>query len=441
MANDTKQGRYNDPAGGTASDIGPQFNTSYYHKMALEEMAKETYFGQLADTTSMPKNYGKTIKKFHYMPLLDDRNLNDQGIDAAGAVIVKGKWSAYNAAGVLQGSAYANRAAALVAAGARGKVFENSGNLYGSSKDIGLITAKIPALSETGGRVNRVGFTRIELQASIEKLGFFYEYTQDSLDFDTDAELYQHISRENILGANEIVEDLLQIDLLNGAGVHRYGGEASSKLTVTGEGANPSVIVYDDLMRLSIDLDNNRCPKRTKVITGSRMVDTKVVNAGRFLYHGSEMTPTLVKMVDPFGNQAFVGVEHYAHAGTVDQINFINGEIGKIDQFRLIQVPEMASWQGAGAAATGANLGYRETDGFYDVYPLLCVGAESFTTVGFQTDGKEVKFKILNKKPGAETADFHDPFGETGFSSIKWWYGTLIQRSERIAVAYSVAEI
>ena len=29
------------------------------------------------------------------------------------------------------------------------------------------------------------------------------------------------------------------------------------------------VVDYDTLMRLSIDLDNNRCPKGTKIITGS----------------------------------------------------------------------------------------------------------------------------------------------------------------------------
>ena len=46
-----------------------------------------------------------------------------------------------------------------------------SGNLYGSSKDVGTVSGKLPALSEQGGRVNRVGMKRIELEGSIEKLG------------------------------------------------------------------------------------------------------------------------------------------------------------------------------------------------------------------------------------------------------------------------------
>ena len=389
---------YNDPAGGRASSIGTQLNTSYYHKKALIEARKEQFFSQLADTTNMPKNMGKTIKLFHYLPLLDDANVNSQGLDASGAVIA-------------------------------------NGNLYGSSKDVGTITTKLPALSEAGGRVNRVGFTRVALEGSIEKFGFFDEYTQESLDFDTDEELEMHVNREMVSGANEMTEDALQIDLLNAAGVIRYGGAATAAREITGEGANPSVVDYNDLMRLSIDLDNNRCPKHTKIITGTRIVDTKVLPAARVMYIGSELLPTVRKMKDPFNNQAFIPVQQYAAAGDT-----LLGEVGSIDQFRLVVVPEMMHWAGAGANVT-VNPGYRETNHKYDVYPMLVVGSEAFTTIGFQTDGKSVKFKITHKKPGPDSADRNDPYGETGFMSIKWYYGTLITRPERIALVKTVAEL
>ena len=52
-----------------------------------------------------------------------------------------------------------------------------------------------------------------------------------------------------------------------------------------------------------------------------------------------------------------------------------------------------------------------------------------------------MKFKIITKMPGEGTADRTDPFGETGFSSIKWWYGTMILRPERLAVIKTVARI
>ena len=391
-------GQYNNP-GTTESTVGSQINTSYYWKMALIEVAKEQYFSPLADVVSMPKNYGKKIKKFHYLPLLDDRNMNDQGLDAAGAVY-------------------------------------NNGNLYGSSKDIGTISSKLPTLSETGGRVNRVGFTRVTVEGSLEKMGFFSEYTQESLDFDTDAELYQHMSREMIMGANEINEDALQIDLLNSAGVVRFGGVATAASEITGEGSNISVVTYKGLQRLAITLVDNRTPKQTRVIKGSRMMDTMTVSDGFVMYIGSELQPLIEDMQDAFGNQAFIPVRKYADAG-----NILNGEIGAVGQFRIVVVPEMQHWAGAGATATEANAGYRTTSGKYDVFPMLVIGAESFTTIGFQTSGSSAKFKIITKMPGEQTADRNDPYGEKGFASIKWYYGFMPLRTERMAVYKTVAPL
>ena len=386
--------QYNDPAGGTQATIGNQLATFYYQKQALIEARKEQYFSQLADTTSMPKNMGKTIKRFHYLPLLDDANINDQGIDAAGATIA-------------------------------------NGNLYGSSKDIGTISGKMPALSETGGRVNRVGFKRKEIEGSLEKFGFFEEYTQESLDFDSDAELEKHINREMINGANEITEDALQIDLLTQAGTVKYAGNATLDTQV---GAD-DMVSYGDLMRLSIDLDNNRTPKHTTVITGTRLIDTNTPPAARVVYTGADPLPMLRGMKDLHNNPAFIPVQQYASGGTV-----LNGEVGAIDQFRIVVVPEMLKWAGAGADASASST-HHETGAKFDVFPMLVIGDGSFTTIGFQTDGKSVKFKITHKKPGLDTADRNDPYGETGFMSIKWYYGFMALRPERIALIKTAATL
>jgi N4-gp56 family major capsid protein len=405
--------QYNAPNGSpsTVEGIGSsQMNTFYWHKKAIIESRKEQYFMPLADTISMPKHFGKQIKFYVYVPLLDDLNLSTQGIDAAGAI--------------LTGAAGGN---------------PGYGNLYGSSKDIGKITDKIPALTENGGRVNRVGFTRLQRSGSIAKFGFFTEFTRESLDFDSDSDLYGHMSREMVSGAVQLTEAVLQADILSAAGVVHFTGAATSNATVTGEGAGAAIVDYDDLMRVSIILDNNRTPKQTKIITGSRMEDTKTISAGRVMYIGSELIPLVRKMVDSFTNQAFIPVHQYAAATTL-----MNGEIGTIDAFRLIVVPEMLNWTGAGAVV-GTNPGYRAgtphggSGTHYNVYPMLVIGDAAFTTIGFQTDGKTVKFDITTKMPGKETADRNDPYGETGFSSIKWYYGFLTLRPERIAVIKTVA--
>lgn len=373
-------------------------NEFFYQKKALIDAKKDMYFMPLADTISMPKHYGKTIKVYHYVPLLDDRNVNDQGIDATGATIA-------------------------------------NGNLYGSSKDVGTITSKLPALSETGGRVNRVGFTRILREGSITKLGFFTEYSQEALDFDSDAQLMMHMNRELVTGATQISEAALQLDLLEGAGTVYFAGDATSDATVSGESADPAVVSYSDLYKLSIALDENRTPKQTKIITGSRMIDTKTIRNGRVMYIGTELQETVENMQDNFGNKAFIPANQYAAAGTL-----LNGEIGSINHFRIVVVPEMQSWQGEGAAVS-ANPGYRESGGNYSVFPMLVVGDGSFTTIGFQTGGKGVKWKMIHKKPGKDVADRTNPYGEIGFHSIKWWYGTLILRPERLAVLKTLAEV
>lgn len=397
---------YNAPGSGTPSTIdgdgsaSGQMNTFFYLKKAIVQARKEQYFMPLASVQNMPKHFGKTIKVFEYVPLLDDRNVNDQGLDASGATIA-------------------------------------DGNLYGSSRDVGTITAKLPVLGENGGRVNRVGFTRITREGSIAKFGFFHEFTQEALDFDSDEELMDHLSTELMNGAVQLTEAVLQKDLLAAPGVTVYAGAATSNGEVTGEGATPSVVDYEDLVRLDQILTDNRTPKQTKIITGSRNIDTKVIAAARVMFVGSELVPHLKKMTDSFGNKAFIEIQHYGDAGTI-----LNGEIGSIDQFRIVMVPEMLHWAGVGAAETGSNPGYRATAGKYDVFPMLVIGDDSFTTIGFQTDGKSVKFTVMTKMPGKETAHAAtDPFGETGFSSIKWYYGILIKRPERLGIIKTVAPL
>lgn len=407
--------KYNDPTGGTPSTIGVQVRTDHLLKQALVEARRKQVFLQTADVKTMPKNMGKSMKQYFYVPVLDDRNLSTEGIGPDG-----------NTPTPLPNGA--------------------TGALYGGSKDIGTISSRLPTLGEEGGRVNRIGFTRELREGTIEKFGVFMDYTQDALDFDTDSELYSHLYTELMNAASELTEDMLQLDLLNNAHDNYTGvADAISKVV--------QPVEYTDLLRLSIELDDNRTPRQSKIITGTRNIDTRVVAGVRYIYCGTEMIPTLKRMVDLHGKPAFIPVEHYA-AGTQLAMN----EIGAIDQFRFIVHPEMQHHASAGGLELDAvlpksyggddNLGsaasmYVSTDtNKLDVFPLLFIGEGSYSTIGFQTNGQTVKFKIVNKKPGAESADVHnDPYGEKGFVSLKFFYGFLLQRPERLQVLWSTAFI
>lgn len=385
---------YNDPINGKESSHGEQLVTAYFERKAVKEAAPEQYFTQLASVKMMPKNSGKTIERYVHIPLLDDRNINDQGINALG------------------------------------KKIEN-GNLYGSSRDVGTVTRKMPVIDENGQRVNRVGFRRRKIKGTMQNYGYFTEYTRDSLDFDTENDLEQYVHSQMVSAASQITEDLLQIDLLNAAGTIYYGGSAQSDAEMD----ETSTITYEDLARLSVALDNTRTPKNTTVITGSTKIDTKALPAARVMFIGPDMIQQLRKMTDYHGDAAFIPVQKYGDATTI-----LRGEIGTVDQFRIVVNPEMMKWEGAGAAVTD-DKGIFTTDGKADIYPMLVVGDDAFTTIGFHPTGTNTKFEIIHVKPGAGNASNADPYGKRGFMSIQWWYGFMVHRPERIAVAKTVVEL
>ena len=392
MAGQNNPMMYNDGHGNSTIDQysgSKQLNESYFIKKALMEAREEQYFTPLADTIAMPKHSGKKITQYHLIPSLSDENINDQGIDAMGAVIA-------------------------------------NGNLYGSSKDVGFIPDKLPVLSENGGRVNRIGHSRKTLEGTMFNYGFFSDYTEDSVDMDSDENILEHINKQTIDTATQVSEDVLQIDLLNSAGVVRYLGTATSKVTTN------ELVTYGDFVRLGIDLDNNRTPKKTKVINGTRDTDTRTLPASRVMYIGSELLPTLKAMKDYHDNAAFIPVQHYAGQTTV-----LNGEVGSVDAFRIVVVPKMLKWAGAGALVSDATK--YATGGNYDVFPMLVVGDGSFTTIGFQTNGKDTKFKQIHKKPGEANANLENPYGKKGFMSIQWWYGYMALRPERIGMILTTA--
>ena len=405
---------YNDPAGyrtGTAtpSTIGPQLVDFMFIKKALAEQAKEIVFSNMSSTIEIPKHTGTAIKRYVDVLMLDDKNINDQGIDAAGQT---------------------------------GALSKNpNGNLYGSSRDIGVIADRLPALGEQGGRVNRVGFKRLTIQGTMQKYGFFYEFTQDALNFDTQADLLQNMSREAVRGATQLQEAMLQKDLLDNCGTVYVPGtgfadwDTDTATSLKASVDDTAIPTYKDFMKFKLMLDDLRVPGSTSMFTGTRYIDTKTIPSARFAFISNALLPMLEQVKD-FNNQpAWVPVEQYAAGGYTHP-----KEVGKIGNFRFIVVPEALYWGGAGAAPAQNSI-HRATNNKLDVYPILVIGEDAFTTIGFQTNGRDGKIKVMTKMPGLETASFDDPYGSRGFTSMQWWYGFLAQRPERLACMYTVAEL
>lgn len=402
---------YNAPPG-SPSDIGAQKVVEFLNRKAIIEAVKYSHFSKLSSVVNQPANYGKTFTKYRYYPLLSDLNVNLQGIDAAGAALT-------GASGPNPGY----------------------GNLYGSSRDFGLVTSKIPLVAEGADRVNRVGITRTSVSASLTRVGFFADWTDESVQFDSDVAMQSHFTDELVKGAEQLKEALLQLDLVNGAGVVRYAGAASSLTTVTAEGGTPSFIDYDDVIRLSITLDTNRAPKRFTILKGSNLIDTATVNGSRALFIPPELQTTFMAMVNSNGTEMFIPVEKYASQTTI-----LEGEIGAIaGAFRVIVNQEMLKHAGAVGtvgATVVSNPGYYASNARYDVFNCLAVSAESFTSIGFQTNSPEnPKFNLVIKAPGPQMVTLDNPYGNKGVASIQFYYGTLVERSDWVGLLRGVAPL
>ena len=390
---------YITPGSGNTTDTGSikkQLINDYWIRESMIEAAKTQTFAKLGTQRNLAPNNGKFLKQYVWMPLLDDRNINDQGIDANGVY-------------------YAN------------------GNMYGSSKDISTISGKLPVIGENGGRYNRVGFTRNVIEGTIHELGYFFEITEDAMQFDSQSDLLQHMHREAMRGASEIVEDVMQLELINGAGIDYYCGGATSNNTMTNNGTTPCELTYKDLLKLRQTLVDNKVPKTYKMFTGSQNTDTRTVAGGWTIYCQPELRQTLMTMTDLFNQPAFIPVEKYAAGG-----NIVEGEIGRILEFRFVEVQEMLRWDSAGAAISNNDETYINDGSKYTVFPLLIIGEDSFVNINFR--GGKNNYRIYQQMPGQGAASADDPFGKHGWWSIQWWYGTMITRPDRLICIHTLAK-
>ena len=479
---------------GSDSSVGTQFNTFQWKRKALIDTAEVEYFGQLGDPETLSKHFGQTLKKYHYIPMLDERNLNDQGIDASGTavlfqrtltvtgtlvgtltspVVLAGSVYSVTGTGVTAAAAqtdaealaiakwdvmgydvssgvYATIAAIVAADGGAGNMdivlataTANAPVMYANSKNPGTVLSKLPEISENGGLVNRVGFTRLDLEGDITNYGFYYDWSKDSMDFDTDQALYTHMNRENVRGARKISEAVVQQELLAAAGVSRFTGDATT-IASTGYNATAalnSVVTYDDLVRLGVTLNENECPIHTKAINGSMDTDVKNINSARYMFVGTEVIPTLMAMTDYHSAKAFVEVKDYANAGKDGKyMDALHGEVGAIAGFRIVVVPQMMVYEGQGEIVASGGESYLNDGVNYNVYPMLVVGSGSFAHIRFQASGSKAdKFKIIVRKPGT-FANPADPYEKIGYSSIQFWQGTMILRPEWIANVLTLAQ-
>jgi len=273
------------------------------------------------------------------------------------------------------------------------RIQSGNGNLYGSSRDMVVQNGAFPIIGENtknGGAFNRVGWTKDVLSAKMERYSFSIGYTRTAFDLDTDDQLAIKTAKK----IGEAFGDIREAQIRNALiGQGMVNATYSGLATQISEIDESSVLTYKDLRTLQTQLDLARCPYDTPIITGSTKIDTKVIPAARYIYIPVELEAT-IEDITHNGVNKFIDVAEYADAAKVDTKEAMSavGEIGKVGKFRFISVYDMPKFAGQGADATdGVDVDgdgiedtaadFYTTDGKFDAFPMLVVGANSFRTI------------------------------------------------------------
>lgn len=423
---------------GSNSTSGANVRTDMFDRAAIKVAVDDLIYGRFADSKTQKRNTGKTFKISRFRHILRDDNDNDQGLDGAGNVIGNTSWIFNNVAYATEILADAAKVTydataagiAAIANNVEPLVFDvttGGGNLYGSSRSVGDVTSVMPSLSEGAARVNRVGVTRENFEATLFRRGAFNEYT-DEITMFSDQDMQMEYRTKLARLAVEMKDDDTQLGMLGQAGVRFYAGVATSIATVGASldagATNPdSRIAYDFIRKIVKRLKINLAQRNTDMITGSAKIGTLPINRAYYGIVGPDITYDLESV------SGYRPIHEYGYSS-----NLAMGEIGSVHEMRFIETNRAMKYAGGGAAEATDNGGQAGDGTNLDVFPIIIPTKGSFATIGLAGKGN-IEFK--SKAPGTPTTE--DPYGVKGLFSFNYFTTNLALQPEKLVVAYVTA--
>ena len=421
--------------GTTTSTAGANVRTDFYDRAAIKVAVDDLIYGRFADSKTQKKNSGKTFRISRFRHILRDDNDNDQGLDGNGDVIG-------NTSVIFNNIAYADQATADAAKATYDATTEGiaaiandvepltfvvttgGGNLYGSSRNVGDVVSVMPTLQEGADRVNRVGVTRENFEATLFRRGAYNEYT-DEVTLFSDHDMQMEYRTKLARLAIEMKDDDTQLGMLGSAGVRVYQGLADSIATVgasedAGATNEDGRISYDFVRKIVKRLKINLAQRNSEMITGSPKIGTLPINRAYYGIVGPDITYDLETIAE------FRAIHEYGYSSKLAM-----GEIGSLHETRFIETNRAMKYAGLGALEATDNLGMAGDGTNLDVYPIIFPTKGSYATIGLAGKGNIV-FK--SKAPGAATTE--DPYGVKGLFSFNYFTTNIALQPERLLIAY-----
>ena len=254
--------------------------------------------------------------------------------------------------------------------------------------------------------------TYTDVNATLEQYGDSIELTDVIEDTHEDSVLKESMDLCGEQAAETL--EVVRIAILKaGTNVFYAGGSVTSRTTVL----SPPVI--GDFHRIYRHFRRYKAMTIKKIVAATPMVSTAPVEEAFFVMGSTDLDADIRAL------PGFVKVAEYS-----DSKKALPHEIGSANQFRFILTPLFEPWLAASTNATSSTYltsGGSGT-GYPDVYPLICVAANSYGIVPLQ--GKyAVKPMVLN--PNMPRGG--DPLGQKGFVSWKTYQTACILNHNWIA--------
>lgn len=255
--------------------------------------------------------------------------------------------------------------------------------------------------------------THTDVEATLEQYGDSIKLTDVIMDTHEDPVLNESMT---VCGeqAAETIEEI-RINILK-AGTNVYYSNFPSTSARTSVNSPP---VRGDFRRIYRDFKKNKCREISSIVRASAMISTEPVESAYFMMGHTDLD------ADLRGMSGFIPSAQYS-----DSTKRLPGEMGKIEQFRIVLTAMFTAWSAAGTSGTTyLSGGVRVTSAAScDVYPCILVGRDAYGIVPLQ-GRSAVTPMVLN--PGKPSKS--DPLGQIGWVSWKTYQTGAILNSNWLA--------
>ena len=240
----------------------------------------------------------------------------------------------------------------------------------------------------------KIRFT--DYQVALEQWGDFVELTDVIEDCHTDPVVQIYSQRCGQQAAETVEASRISV-LKGGTTVFYAGGSVTTRGTVT---AAPTA---GDFQRIYRFMRKNKAQMISEVVKASVKVATEPIGAAYFAMCSTDLDYDLRRIA------GFVPVEKYS-----DSDKALPGEIGKIQNIRIICTTEFEPWLAAGASGTTflSNGETPSSSAAADVYPIIVVGQNAYGIVPLAGENG-ITPSVVQPKPAQG-----DPLGQRG--SVGW---------------------